>query len=102
MTKDELYELVKKIPKGKVISYGAIGKLGNGFLPAKSVGWFMGFAVGMEIPWWRVVGKDGGLPIAKRDPNLAQEQKARLESEGVKFLDTGLIDMNRSEVHDLN
>lgn len=38
-------------------------------------------------PWWRVVGKDGRLLTARRDPRLAAEQRGLLESEGVVFLD---------------
>lgn len=40
-----------------------------------------------DVPWWRVVGGNGDLLIAKRDPNMALEQRRRLESEGCLLVD---------------
>ena len=36
-------------------------------------------------PWWRIVNAKGELPIAKRDPRMAIDQRTRLEQEGVPF-----------------
>jgi alkylated DNA nucleotide flippase Atl1 len=38
-----------------------------------------------DLPWWRVVAKTGVLPVGKRDPRLAWEQRDQLLSEGVRF-----------------
>ncbi len=43
-------------------------------------------------PWWRVVGKDGKLPISKRSPNHSHEQRRLLEREGVRFDEDGKIE----------
>lgn len=82
----ELWGLVKRIPKGRVASYGEIGRALK--YPAS------GFQVGRwmarcpdGIPWWRVVGKTGTLPINKRDPSLSSEQEQRLLQEGATILD---------------
>lgn len=40
-----------------------------------------------DCPWWRVIAADGSLPIAKRDPQAAREQAARLAAEGVELVD---------------
>ncbi len=37
------------------------------------------------VPWWRVIAKDGRLPLGKRSPELAADQQRRLEEEGVKI-----------------
>jgi alkylated DNA nucleotide flippase Atl1 len=39
-----------------------------------------------DAPWWRVVARSGRLPVAKRDPRLAMEQRDRLIAEGVPFV----------------
>lgn len=46
-----------------------------------------------DIPWWRVVAKTGKLPVWKRDPALEDEQRERLRSEGVPFLED-MVDLN--------
>jgi alkylated DNA nucleotide flippase Atl1 len=38
-----------------------------------------------DAPWWRVVNRIGALPIGKRSPQYAVEQRRRLEEEGVVF-----------------
>jgi len=42
-----------------------------------------------DIPWWRVVAKNGALPLYNRDPDQGADQRARLEEEGVQFM--GLV-----------
>jgi alkylated DNA nucleotide flippase Atl1 len=44
-----------------------------------------------ETPWWRVVGADGALLVARRDVGLAAIQRERLEREGVRFLEDGRV-----------
>jgi len=46
------------------------------------------------LPWWRVVGKDGEMRTAKRDPRLAEEQRALLRKERVNIVEDA-VDMDR-------
>ena len=79
---EELWTLIQAIPPGHVASYGALGKAMRNPISGLLVGrWIK--ASPTEIPWWRVVGKDGRLPIAKQSPHLALEQEERLRSEGI-------------------
>jgi methylated-DNA-protein-cysteine methyltransferase-like protein len=75
-----VYNLVKRIPKGRVITYGSIAracKLRGG---AREAGHAMAACPqGRGIPWHRVVGAGGRLLI--REP-YASLQKRLLESEG--------------------
>jgi methylated-DNA-protein-cysteine methyltransferase-like protein len=89
----ELYQFVKKIPRGKVMSYGQVGKSLQSPMPALHVGWAMATAP-EGVPWWRVVGKDGTLLIHKRDPALAKLQRHHLEAEGVQFDEQGRVRMS--------
>jgi len=77
-----LYELVKKIPRGRVTTYGAIARASK--LPggARTAGRAMAACPsGRGIPWHRVVGAGGTLLL--REPNVSLQRKL-LESEGLQ------------------
>jgi len=86
MTWDPVYQLVRKIPRGRVLSYGALArvlKLPGG---ARSAGRAMAATPsGKGIPWHRVVGERGKILI--REP-YASLQKKLLESEGVRIVES--------------
>ena len=79
---NSLYTLVKKIPRGRVTTYGAIAralKLPGG---ARTAGRAMATCPsGRGIPWHRVVGAGGMLLL--REPNVSLQRKL-LESEGLQ------------------
>lgn len=81
-TRDRVYRVVKLIPRGKVLGYGDVGQLLTPSLSGLLVGRALATAP-PDVPWWRVVGRTGELLVAKRDPQLAIEQRLRLENEGV-------------------
>jgi methylated-DNA-protein-cysteine methyltransferase-like protein len=83
MSWDPVYRLVKQIPRGRVLSYGAVARALR--LPggARTAGRAMaGCPSGKGIPWHRVVGAGGKLLI--REP-YASLQRKLLESEGVQM-----------------
>jgi methylated-DNA-protein-cysteine methyltransferase related protein len=91
MSWDIVYRLVKQIPRGRVLSYGALAKALR--LPggARSAGRAMAATPsGKGIPWHRVVGERGKILI--REP-YASLQKKLLESEGVKVIESR-VDLN--------
>ncbi|MEA2554218.1 MAG: methylated-DNA-protein-cysteine methyltransferase related protein [Fimbriimonadaceae bacterium] len=88
----ELWTLVASIPRGRVASYGEVGRA----LSHPSSGYMVGrwMAQAPEgLPWWRVVGKNGELRTASRDPRLAELQMRHLLQEKVRIQD-GAIDMS--------
>ena len=90
MSWDLVYRLVKQIPRGRVLSYGALAKALR--LPggARTAGRAMAATPsGKGIPWHRVVGERGKILI--REP-YASLQKKLLESEGVKVGITKTLD----------
>jgi methylated-DNA-protein-cysteine methyltransferase-like protein len=82
----EVYRIVRRIPRGKVVTYGQIATmLGSPFM-ARQVGWAMhGCPAG--LPWQRVLGAGGRILINSlstgEGPLL---QRKLLELEGVQFL----------------
>ena len=84
--REELLDLVRAIPRGRVTNYGALGRALMRPVSGVIVGrWLQ--TTPDDVPWWRVVGRDGRLPIWKRDPGLESLQAARLREEGVAILD---------------
>lgn len=58
--KEEVYELVASIPKGRVMTYGDIAAYCGHPLAARQVGGLAHFGP-PELPWHRVVNRHGGL-----------------------------------------
>jgi methylated-DNA-protein-cysteine methyltransferase related protein len=86
MSWDPVYKLVKQIPRGRVLSYGALAKALR--LPggARTAGRAMAATPsGKGIPWHRVVGDRGKILI--REP-YASLQKKMLESEGIAVIES--------------
>ena len=96
MTKNDffnnVYEIVRLIPRGRVTSYGAIAKyLGTGS-SSRMVGWAMNNSHVQEIPVpaHRVVNQNGDLSgKAHFGGNRMQEL---LESEGIQVIDDRVVD----------
>lgn len=89
----KVYEIVKKVPKGKVTTYGQIAlKLGNPRW-SRQVGWALHANKSASVPCHRVVDRTGRVA-----PNFAfdgaKEQRRRLEVEGVKFKDEMHVDFS--------
>jgi methylated-DNA-protein-cysteine methyltransferase-like protein len=84
--------LVKRIPRGRVATYGQLSKLIEGRLTPVGVGWAVRAAGEDEIPWHRVVNGKGGISTDKFHAGL---QRSLLEAEGVRFDREGLIDLER-------
>lgn len=82
---DQVYEVIKKIPKGKVMTYGQVAKA-IGTRDARRVGQALHANKRADVPCHRVVFANGGLA-----PGYAfggpVEQKKRLVAEGVVFVD---------------
>jgi methylated-DNA-protein-cysteine methyltransferase related protein len=86
MSWDPVYRLVKQIPRGRVLSYGAVARILRLRGGARSAGRAMAATPsGKGIPWHRVVGEGGKILI--REP-YASLQRKLLESEGVKVLES--------------
>jgi methylated-DNA-protein-cysteine methyltransferase-like protein len=81
MSWNAVFKLVKTIPRGRVTTYGAIGKALRLKGGARAAGHAMAACPsGKGIPWHRVVGAGGRLLISEPHSSL---QRRLLETEGV-------------------
>lgn len=85
MSWDPVYRLIKKIPRGKVTTYGELARALRLSGGARAVGYAMAACPsGRGIPWHRVIGAGGRLRIPEPHGSL---QRRLLESEGVRIED---------------
>ena len=90
----DVYEVVKLIPKGRVTSYGAIARYLGTTKSARVVGWAMNNSHTLNnVPAHRVVNRDGLLTGKNRFP-YPNAMKNLLESEGIKIQKDKIINFN--------
>lgn len=90
----DVYALVRRIPRGRVVTYGQIATLLGGRLSPRAVGWAMhGCPAG--VPWQRVVNASGGCSTDRMPDVPPGLQRALLEGEGVTFRANGTLDLER-------
>lgn len=78
--KDRVYEIVAQIPKGRVMTYGQVAAYAGAAWAAWEVGQ-IAHTGPSNLPWQRVVNKQGGL--ASGYPGGYQGHKNALEAEGL-------------------
>jgi len=92
MSWDSVFRFVQRIPRGRVLTYGALAKALRLRGGARSAGRAMAATPsGKGIPWHRVIGERGKILI--REP-YASVQRKLLESEGVTILESR-VDLKR-------
>ncbi len=97
-TFEKIYEAVKKIPYGKVASYGQVAALAGNPRWARVVGYALHVNPDPEnIPCYRVVTKDGRVSPAFAFGG-SNRQRELLEAEGVRFDDSGRVLMEQFRV----
>ena len=83
--KESVYELTRKIPKGKVATYGQLARLAGKPKAARAVGGFMRINPhAPQTPCHRVVSKDGNLTGYSLGRGIATKKQV-LEAEGVRI-----------------
>lgn len=90
-----IYAVVRRIPRGRVATYGQIAELAG--LPghARQVGYALhALPGGTTVPWHRVLNASGGLSL-RREPGAELGQRLLLEREGVRFDARGRVNLGR-------
>jgi methylated-DNA-protein-cysteine methyltransferase-like protein len=87
-----IHAVVRRIPPGRVTSYGAIARALGLARGARTVGWALR-SCPEDVPWHRVVNVQGR--ISWRPTGGHDRQRALLRQEGVRFRRDGRIDLAR-------
>jgi methylated-DNA-protein-cysteine methyltransferase-like protein len=91
--REKVYEIVRQIPVGRVMTYGQIANLLSKNYTARTVGFVMHAAETENVPWQRVINSKGSCSTAKLLVPFNVQQNL-LEAEGVKFNGSGCCDLN--------
>lgn len=91
---ERVWRLVRRVPRGKVTTYGQLSRWISGRLTPVGVGWAIRAAKEGAIPWHRVVSASGKISTDGEHPGL---QRAMLEAEGVGFGEDGRVNLARFE-----
>ena len=77
---EKIRATVRRIPKGKVATYGQVAEVAGFPGAARQVVWALHSA--QDLPWHRVLGAGGAIRLPGVE---GMEQRTRLEMEGVRF-----------------
>lgn len=91
---DRIYATVRRIPEGRVATYGGIARRVGGCTP-RQVGYAMAaLPAGSDVPWHRVINSRGEVSPRKSGYG-ASLQREFLEEEGVYFNRADRVDLAR-------
>lgn len=93
---DQVYEITRQIPRGRVTSYGAIAACAGTGLSARMVGWALNGAqfVRPRVPAHRVVNRKG-LLTGKHHFSPPDAMQQLLEKEGIQVVDDQVQDFDK-------
>jgi methylated-DNA-protein-cysteine methyltransferase-like protein len=91
---EQIYEAVRRIPPGKVATYGQIAKI-VGRCTARMVGYAMAaLPWGVEVPWQRVINHKGEISARSRGDGVLRQRRL-LQKEGIRFDRKGRVNLKK-------
>jgi len=99
VTYARIYKVVRRIPKGRVATYGQIAALAGLGGHARQVGYALSALSDEDtghrgVPWHRVINARGEISL-REEPGGDLVQRRALESEGVRFGTSGRVSLER-------
>lgn len=89
----QIYDVVKRIPQGRVATYGQVARVAGLGRQARLVGYALhNLPEGNPVPWHRVINAQGRISLGSRGDS-AKIQRDWLEDEGVEFDQRGRVDL---------
>ena len=86
-----IYAVIKRIPRGRVATYGQIAELAGLGGQARQVGYALSaLPEGSKVPWQRVINAKGEIS-PRSEPHFENVQRALLKREGIAFDANGRI-----------
>lgn len=93
-----VYRLVRKVPRGKVVTYGQVAAILDQPRAARAVGQALRMlppGLVNVVPWQRVINASGRISV-RGDLHRPDRQRELLEAEGVRFSRSGVVDLKRA------
>ncbi|GBD31660.1 DNA base-flipping protein [bacterium HR33] len=93
--RERIYAVVRRIPRGRVATYGQIARLAGIDGHARQVGYALhSLPAESDVPWHRVINARGRISLPKGSHSYLL-QRSLLEEEGVEFDAQGMVDLSR-------
>ena len=90
-----IYAVVRRIPRGRIATYGQVAELAGLGGHARQVGYALhALTAGDALPWHRVLNAQGRVS-PRAEPGGDRVQRALLQREGVRFDSAGRADLAR-------
>lgn len=86
--------MVRRIPKGRVATYGQVAALAGLPSQARQVGYALAALRDARVPWHRVINARGEIS-RRSEPGAEVRQRALLEREGLRFDARGRVALQR-------
>ncbi len=91
-TYEKIYRAVRKVPRGRVATYGDIAKLAGYPGRARQVGYALhALPQGSSVPWHRIINAGGRISLPPQGGGL--DQRFRLMEEGVRVDPGGKVSL---------
>ena len=95
MSADRIYAVVRRIPRGRVATYGQVARLAGMARQARQVGYALNrLPDESDVPWHRVINARGEIS-PRAIPDDGRFQRILLQGEGVRFSAAGRIPLDR-------
>jgi methylated-DNA-protein-cysteine methyltransferase related protein len=92
----QYWAVVRRIPRGRVVTYGQVAELAGRPGCARQAGYALaGIPDESDLPWHRVVNARGEVSRRAGGPTFEKIQRVLLEAEGVVFDAAGRIPLDR-------
>lgn len=88
-----ILEAVKRIPRGRVCTYGGVAQVAGLPRRARLVGTVLRTTTAKNIPWFRVINASGRISFP-RGSDAYERQRRKLEAEGIVFVG-GRVDLRQ-------
>lgn len=95
-TRQRIYAVVRRVPRGKVATYGQIAELAGLEGQARQVGYAMAAVPSSSaVPWHRIINAQGRVSVRSAGSGSTIIQQQLLEREGVLFDGGGRVSLSR-------
>ena len=93
---EKILAVVRRIPRGRVATYGQVARLARLDKQARLVGYALAaLPDATSVPWHRVINARGEISLRRGGDGDTVEQRLRLEREGLRFDAAGRVSLER-------
>ncbi len=92
---DAYYAIIRRIPEGRVMTYGDVARAAGYAGRARRVGYALACCGDPSLPWWRVINAQGRASRSNGRSIGADEQEHHLRHEGIAMDARGTVDLAR-------